>query len=44
MLVVQSIKSIGENNLTSEFLSKLENKFTQEEWIKTNKKSLVYKL
>jgi len=39
MLVVQSIKSIGENNITSEFLSKLENKFTQEEWLKIKKNS-----
>jgi len=39
MLVVQSIKSIGENNITSEFLSKLENKFTQEEWVKIKKNS-----
>lgn len=39
MLVVQSIKSIGENNITSEFLSKLENKFTQEDWVKIKKNS-----
>ena len=49
MLVVQAIKSIGENNITPEFVSKLENKFTQEEWNKIKKYSSkatgwIYKL
>ena len=49
MLVVQAIKSIGENNITSEFLCKLENKFNAEEWLKIKKNSTkatgwVYKI
>ena len=49
MLLVQAIKSIGENNITSEFLYKLENKFNAEEWLKIKKNSTkatgwVYKI
>ncbi len=39
MLVVQAIKNVGENNITSEFLLKLENKFNSEEWLKIKKNS-----
>lgn len=39
-LVVQAIKATGENNITTEFLNKLKEKFSREEWQKIKKDSV----
>ncbi|MBQ8870265.1 MAG: hypothetical protein IJ019_02685 [Alphaproteobacteria bacterium] len=38
-LVVQAIKSIGEMNVTPEFIGKLKNKYSQQQWNKIKKNS-----
>ena len=39
ILVIQSIKSIGKDSVTKEFLESLKNKFTKSEWTKIKKSS-----
>jgi 5'(3')-deoxyribonucleotidase len=39
-LVVQAIKAVGEEKITSEFLEKLKNKFKKEEWQQIKKDSI----
>lgn len=40
ILVIQSIKSIGKNNITNEFLENLKTKFNEVEWKKIKKHSV----
>lgn len=37
ILIVQAIKAIGERNITEEFLEKIKEKFSKEEWLKIKK-------
>ena len=39
ILIVQAIKAIGERNITEEFLEKIKEKFSKEEWLKIKKHS-----
>lgn len=39
ILVVQAIKAVGEKNITMEFLEKMKEKFSKEEWLKIKKHS-----
>lgn len=39
MLVIQAIKSIGEKNITEDFIQKLKQKFSTEQWNKIKQKS-----